>query len=236
VIEGDDPRRVPRRLAELHRDGPVGARSTVRFPWGDDVSLDGLVEGAGFALADARREPGHATVTCERTLTLPDLVAPGMAVLVVGLNPSVYAAERGVAFARPGNRFWPAALAAGLVPADRDPWAALDAGIGFTDLVKRASPRADGLTNAEYLAGADRVEALVAWLAPAVVCFAGLTGYRTARERGATTGQQVTRFGGAVAYVMPNPSGINAHARLEDLTEHLRRAAVLAGTIRRSTR
>ena len=99
-----------------------------------------------------------------------------------------------------------------------------------------ASPRADGLTNAEYRAGADRVEALVAWLAPAVVCFAGLTGYRTARERGATTGEQVTRFGGAVAYVMPNPSGINAHARLEDLTEHLRRAAVLAGTIRRSTR
>ncbi len=232
MIDGDDPREVPRRLAALHRDQPVGARSTVRFRWRDDVPLEGLVAGAGFTLIDARREREQATVTLERALTLPDLVAPGLALLVVGLNPSVYAAERGVGFARPGNRFWPAALAAGLVPADREPWAALDAGIGFTDLVKRASPRADELTPAEYRAGADRVEALVAWLGPAVVCFAGLTGYRTARERKAQPGEQATRFGGAVAYVMPNPSGINAHAKLEDLTEHLRRAAQLADRIR----
>ncbi len=235
MIDGDDPRVVPRRLAEMHRDQTVGTRSSVRFRAPDAISLGQLVEGAGFMLIDARRESGHATVDLERALTLPDLVAPGLALLVVGLNPSVHAAERGVGFARPGNRFWPAALAAGLVPADRDPWAALDAGIGFTDLVKRASPRADELAPAEYREGADRVEALVAWLGPAVVCFAGLTGYRIARDRRAEAGEQATRFGGAVAYVMPNPSGINAHARLEDLTSHLRRAAELSEAIREPT-
>ena len=84
-------------------------------------------------------------------------MGPSLRVLVVGLNPSVYAAERGVGFARPGNRFWPAAIAAGLVTSDRDPWAAFDAGVGFTDLVKRATPRADELSAAEYRAGAERV-------------------------------------------------------------------------------
>jgi len=132
----------------------------------------------------------------------------------------VYSAERGVAFARPGNRFWPAAIAAGLVTEDRDPWAAFTAHVGFTDLVKRATPRADGLTREEYSKGADRVRALIEWLAPTVVCFAGLSGYRAAVDRKAVIGVQPSSFGGAITYVMPNPSGVNTHASQAELVTH----------------
>jgi TDG/mug DNA glycosylase family protein len=149
---------------------------------------------------------------------------------MVGLNPSVVAAERGVPFVGPSNRFWPAALDAGLVRADRDPWRAfVDARVGFTDLVKRASARADGLTRAEYGEGAARLGAVVGWLQPAVVCFAGVTGYRKAVDPDAAEGEQTARFGGATTYVMPNPSGANAHASRADLVTHLTTVRELAG-------
>ena len=150
-------------------------------------------------------------------------------VLVVGLNPSVVAAETGVPFVGASNRFWGAALAAGLVPADRDPWRAfVEAHVGFTDLVKRATPRADSLTVAEYTDGATRLRTVVEWLGPGVVCFAGLTGYRRAVDPDAAEGEQSTRFGGAVTYVMPNPSGANAHASRDALTAHLTAVRTLA--------
>ena len=83
-------------------------------------------------------------VDATRARTLPDTVGPGMRLLLVGLNPSEYAADAGAGFARPGNRFWPAALAAGLVTRTHDPFHALRVdGVGMTDLVKRATPRAD---------------------------------------------------------------------------------------------
>ena len=155
--------------------------------------------------------------------SLADTVGPGMRVLLVGLNPSPFAADAGVGFARPGNRFWPAALASGLVTRDRDPRHALLAhGVGMTDLVKRATARADEVTREEYRAGASRVEALVEWLLPGCVCFVGLSGYRIAVDRAAKTGWQERPFGGRPAYVMPNPSGINAHATPAVLVEHLR--------------
>ena len=152
-----------------------------------------------------------------------------MRILVCGLNPSVYAADRGVGFARPGNRFWPAALAAGIVSRDRDPTHALTHhGIGMTDLVKRATPRADALTREEFRDGAARLTRLVEWLRPGVVCFLGLSGWRAAIERRASAGEQPDGLGGVPAYVMPNPSGINAHASLDDLVAHLRAAAAVA--------
>jgi TDG/mug DNA glycosylase family protein len=105
----------------------------------------------------------HARVT--RARTLPDFVGPELRVLMVGLNPSEYAADAGVGFARPGNRFWPAALAAGLVSRDRDPRHALrHHHVGMTDLVKRATPGAATLRRAEYRDGLARVGRLVAWL------------------------------------------------------------------------
>jgi TDG/mug DNA glycosylase family protein len=128
-----------------------------------------------------------------------------------------------VGFARPGNRFWPAATAAGLVTRTHDPVHALRVdGVGMTDLVKRATPRADELTRDEFVHGAGRVERLVEWLRPRAVCFVGLSGYRAAVDRRAATGWQPEPFGGRPAYVMPNPSGVNAHATPAVLTEHLR--------------
>jgi TDG/mug DNA glycosylase family protein len=88
--------------------------------------------------------------------------------------------------------------------------------------VKRATARADEVTRSEYRAGAERVEALVEWLSPGCVCFVGLSGYRIAVDRAAETGWQERPFGGRPAYVMPNPSGINAHATPATLAEHMR--------------
>jgi TDG/mug DNA glycosylase family protein len=219
---------LPLELADLHRSLPVGARVDLPvadvFPerWAD------IVEGAGFRL-----DRGRAV----RRRTLPDYVGPGMRLLVVGLNPSLYAADAGVGFARPGNRFWPAALAAGIVSRELDARHALEHDrIGMTDLVKRATVGADELTVDEYRAGAARVERLVQWLRPRAVCFIGLTGYRKAVDRHATAGVQPEAFGGAPAYVMPNPSGLNAHTNVAELADHLRAAAAVADSVRENSR
>src|SRR5206468_2858704 len=129
----------------------------------------------------------------------------GLRLLVCGLNPSLYAADAGVGFARPGNRFWPAAQRAGVLHHDRDPWrtVALDR-VGMTDLVKRATVGARELTPAEYCAGFARVERLAAWLQPSAVCFLGLAGWRAAVEARAIAGVQPRPLGGRPVYVMPN--------------------------------
>lgn len=222
---------------EVRHGANEGPLPDDRFPgrlfseWEPEPLRD-VVEGAGFDVHRcevASAEPEWIGLSARRARTLPDFVGPDMRVLVCGLNPSEYAADLGVGFARPGNRFWPAALAAGLVTRDRDPRHALRAhGLGMTDLVKRASPRADGLRTDEYRSGAERLERLVRWLEPAVVCFAGLAGYRAAIDRSASAGPVPAGFGGTAAYVMPNPSGVNTHASLDDLVGHLRAAAVLA--------
>lgn len=175
----------------------------------------------------------EATVglTARRARSLPDTVGAGMRLLVCGLNPSLYAADAGVGFARPGNRFWPAARAAGLVSADldRDPDAALRRdGIGMTDLVKRATVAASELSPDEYRAGLDRVEHLVRWLRPGAICFVGLAGWRAAVDRRAQPGIQPEGLGGVPVYVMPSTSGLNASSTPATLTDHLRHAAALA--------
>ena len=214
------PERLPLALADLHRSIDVGARVRLRVgPGWERSHLNRVIDGAGFRVDGSAGRAVKAT----RLRTLPDTVGPGMRVLLVGLNPSVYSADAGVGFARPGNRFWPAAIAAGLVNRDRDTRDALVAhGVGMTDLVKRATARADELSADEYRAGAVRVAALVEWLAPECVCFVGLSGYRVAIDRKAAVGWQPQPFGGRPAYVMPNPSGINAHATPALLSEHLR--------------
>jgi TDG/mug DNA glycosylase family protein len=155
-----------------------------------------------------------------------------MRLLVCGLNPSIYAARAGVGYARPGNRFWPAALAAGIVSRDRDPRHALEVhGVGMTDLVKRATVRSSELLPEEYIAGAARVRRLVRRLEPGAIVFVGLEGWRTAIDKGARAGPQPDGFGGRPAYLMPSTSGLNAHARLDDLIEHLRAASSLADAL-----
>jgi TDG/mug DNA glycosylase family protein len=215
---------LPLELVERHRATAVGETTDLQVAgsW-EPQRLERIVVGGGFSCDGLETVRGSWRVRATRLRTLPDTVGPGMRALLVGLNPSLYSADAGVGFARPGNRFWPAALAAGLVTRDRDPLDALVShGIGMTDLVKRATVRADELSADEFRAGAARVEALVEWLAPASVCFVGLSGYRIAIDRRAAAGWQSEPFGGAPAYVMPNPSGLNAHAPPAVLAEHLR--------------
>jgi double-stranded uracil-DNA glycosylase len=196
----------------------------------DPGRLRDLLVGAGFepdrlSLAAAA---GAFVVRARRARTLPDTVGPAMRLLICGLNPSLYAADAGVAFARPGNRFWPAALAAGLVSVDRDPDHALrHHGIGMTDLVKRATVAAEELTTAEYRTGLARVERLVHWLRPGGVCFIGLAGWRAAVDRRAQPGRQAQHLGGVPVYVMPSTSGLNARTSLSQLEAHVRAAAAV---------
>lgn len=245
---------LPRALADLHRALAVGARVdlTMRFGAGEGEIADDdfpgrffaewepgplrdVMVGAGFAVDECTHDGGAwIQVSATRLRTLPDFVGPGLRLLVVGLNPSEYAADAGVGFARPGNRFWPAALAAGLVTRDRDPWHALQVDrVGMTDLVKRATPSASALTAAEYREGLARVERLVAWLRPGAVCVAGLAGWRAAVDRNAVAGVASRTLADAPVYVMPSPSGANAHATVHSLAEHLRAAMRLADATKR---
>ena len=245
---------VPLALHDLHRcvalDAPVylhlfpGDHEHHQFPDDDFPGrrfsgwpvplLQAVLLGAGFTIDDlVHRAPpsgnggvGGLHVQLRRARTLADTVGPGMRLLVVGLNPSLYAADAGVGFARPGNRFWPAALAAGLVTRPRDPRHALaHHGLGMTDVVKRATARADELTAAEYRAGVDRLDLLSHWLQPQALCFVGLAGWRAAVDRKAMAGAQSRTIGGRPVYVMPSTSGLNAHSSLASLTDHLREAA-----------
>jgi TDG/mug DNA glycosylase family protein len=213
---------VPLALADLHRSLPGGARVRVVLPPALPAGRRrDIVRGAGFT--------GSPDRTVTRARELPDMVGPGMRLLLVGLNPSIYAADAGIGFARPGNRFWPAALAAGIVSRDRDPrHALLEHGVGMTDLVKRATVAAAALRAGEYRAGVARVERLVTWLRPGAVCVLGLGGWRAAVDRHAVAGPQPAPFGGRPAYLMPNPSGLNARATVDNLAEHLAAAAALA--------
>jgi TDG/mug DNA glycosylase family protein len=194
------------------------------------ASLRAVVEGAGFVDVDVRTveragaDELHLSAT--RARMLPDFVRPGLRVLFCGYNPSLYAADRGVPFARPGNRFWPAALAAGVVTADRDPWHAVSRdGVGFTDLVKRATVAAAELSRDELRAGLERVTRLCEWLRPEAVCFLGVGGWRDLVDRKAAVGWQPQRLGPSRVYVMPNPSGLNASTQHEGFVEHLTRVS-----------
>lgn len=241
--------RLPMALAQLHWTLEVGApialrvgagREERRLPGGDfpgrffaeweSDRLTDVVVGAGFELGAVTNADRWIDVEATRLRSLPDTVGPGLRLLVCGLNPSEYAADVGVGFARPGNRFWPAARAAGLVHVDRDSLAAFADGVGFTDLVKHATPRADALTPEEYAVGLGRVERVVRWLAPAAVCFVGLAGWRSVLGRTAVPGPVKEGFGGRPTYLAPSTSGANASASFDVLVEHLRAAARLAAT------
>jgi len=229
---------LPLELHRLQRRLPVGDRLvlSVDSRIGAD-RLGDLVVGGGFApLADPVARPGGLVVEVERLRTLADSVGPGMQLLVCGVNPSFYSADAGVGYARPGNRFWPAALAGGVAPADRDPVAALGAGLGMTDFAKRATRTAAEVTREEYREGLARVTRLVRWLAPRAVCFVGLSGWRTVVDRRAVAGPQPTGIGGRPAYVMPSTSGLNARTPLTELAEHLAAAWALTGPPARSGR
>jgi TDG/mug DNA glycosylase family protein len=219
-------------LARLQLELPVGAAVRCSVGAGESTAappLAELVAGAGFVVKSARRARGRWLVDAQRDRTLPDFVDGGMRMLVCGLNPSLVAADAGFGYAGATNRFWSAAVAAGLITHPRQPLLSLaEDGIGMTDLVKRATPNADSLTLVEYQAGAERVARLVEWLQPGVVLFVGLAGWRAAVDRRAQPGPQPSPFGGVPAYVMPSTSGRNARTTPAELAAHMRRALSLA--------
>lgn len=152
---------------------------------------------------------------------LPDVVAPGLRVLFCGINPSLLSAARGHHFARPGNRFWPALHLAELTPRRLSPdedRELLRYGLGVTNLADRPTRTAAELDPAELRAGATRLEELVREYRPDVVAVLGLTAWRLAfGAAGAGMGRQARAIGGADTWVLPNPSGLNAHYQLPDL-------------------
>jgi TDG/mug DNA glycosylase family protein len=171
--------------------------------------------------------------------TLPDLLGPQVRVLFVGINPGLLTAAVQAHFARRGNRFHPALYRAGITdriidasagyrPADRAHL--LDRGIGITNIVAHATARADELTPDELIAGARDLEARVARIRPTVVAVLGISAYRVAFGRPkARLGRAPDDLAGVPLWVAPNPSGLNAHARIEDLATAYREIAVAAG-------
>ena len=152
---------------------------------------------------------------------LRDVIAPDLDVLFVGINPSLLSAARGHHFARPGNRFWPALHLAGLTPRRMTPDEDDELpsfGLGITNVVDRPTRTAAELTPEELLAGGEALAALVERHRPRAVAVLGVTAWRTAfRRPKAVLGVQPERVGGAVTWVLPNPSGLNAHHQLPDL-------------------
>lgn len=220
-----DPDAAPLALWELARSTAVGDEIELDLPPLDPEHVSDLVEGGAFEVLDQTVGRRGVRVVARRRRSLADSTGPGMGILVCGLNPSEYAADAGVPFARPGNRFWPAARAGGLVTADRDPLHALvEDGVGMTDLVKRATRRADALDASEYRLGLARLGRLVGRLRPRLVLFVGLAGWRAAVDRRAAAGPQPDWDGAAPAYVMPSTSGLNAGSSLEGLSAHMRGA------------
>jgi TDG/mug DNA glycosylase family protein len=178
-------------------------------------------------------KPTKAEVADARNKLVPDLIAKNLIVLFAGINPGLYTAAVGRHFGRPGNRFWPALHGGGFTPRLFSPFEnslLLDLGFGITNIVERATLRADELTDDELRAGGRRLKAKVKRWQPTVVAFCGIHPYRVISGiKDARVGLQQTLFGGSHVWVLPNPSGLNAHylpAKLAQLFGELRHWAV----------
>lgn len=174
--------------------------------------------------------PTQADLRAAEDRAISDVIAPGLRVLFVGINPGLYSGWTGYHFARPGNRFWPTLYAAGFTPRLLQPaeqHLLLEFGCGVTNFVNRAAATAAELQPEELRAGRVRLAEIVATFRPQSVAVLGVTAYRTAFARhAATIGQQPMLLAGAPVWVLPNPSGLNAHytlAALADLFRDFRR-------------
>ncbi|MVA74739.1 mismatch-specific DNA-glycosylase [Auraticoccus sp. F435] len=183
----------------------------------------------------------RAELDAFRDTSVPDLVGPGLRLLFVGINPGLWTAATQTHFAHPGNRFWPALRRAGVVDldvdrgsgfTDADRAAVIRRGIGITNLAPRATARADELTREELRTGLERLHALVAEHRPVVVAVAGVTAWRSATgDRRARLGRQQETLAGAALWLVPNPSGLNAHETLDSLARAYAEPAVEAGLL-----
>lgn len=183
----------------------------------------------------------RAQLEAFRDATIPDLLPEHPKLVFVGINPGLWTAATGTPFAHPGNRFYPALVAAGILPrlpafsqalGEDDRRMILNAGIGISNLVRRATARADELTRTELRAGAERIAHDVARWRPRVVAVVGLTAYRQGFDRPrARAGRQEERVGGAETWVVPNPSGLNAHDTVASLARAYAEPARAAGVL-----
>lgn len=180
--------------------------------------------------------PTPAELDAARDRTIDDVLPgpgdPPLRVLFCGINPGLVSAATNRHFARPGNRFWPALHAGGftprrLLPAEQDRLPAL--GLGITNLVPRATARAEELSAAEVRAGGERLRELVARVRPAWLAVVGITAYRTAfAAPKAVVGPQDEPWGTTRVWLLPNPSGLNAHWTPAGLAEEFARLRVAA--------
>ncbi len=190
----------------------------------------------------AGRPPSAADLQAARDRTIPDVLpgpGAGFKVLFCGINPSLYSAATGWHFARPGNRFWPALHLSGfterrLAPSEQHLLPGY--GLGITNLVARATAQAAELTEAELSAGGERLEKLVGERAPVIVAVAGVTAYRKAFGRPrASIGPQRETLAGAVLWVLPNPSGLNASWTTPRIAEAFGELRAAVGPARSTT-
>jgi double-stranded uracil-DNA glycosylase len=181
------------------------------------------------------RRPSPADLAAAAGKTTPDVAQAGLRVLFCGINPSLYSAATGHHFARPGNRFWPALYRSGftcrlLRPDEQN--LLLEAGLGITNLVDRATARADELSAVELAAAERNLQAKAAALGPRWIAIAGVTAYRTAFGRpAARVGPQAETAGPARIWLLPNPSGLNAHWGLEAMATEFARLRTAANRV-----
>ena len=167
------------------------------------------------------RKPTPAELAAAAGRTIPDVIGPDLRVLFSGINPSLYSAATGHHFARPGNRFWPALHRSGFTDRQLHPSEQCDLparGLGITNVVARATARADELSPAELVEGGRALAELVARWRPRFLAVLGVTAYRTAFARPrAVIGRQPDTVAGVDVWVLPNPSGLNAHYTVDAL-------------------
>ncbi|MEU2211216.1 G/U mismatch-specific DNA glycosylase [Streptomyces hygroscopicus] len=173
-----------------------------------------------------------AELEAARDRVVPDVVAEGLRVLFCGINPGLMTAATGHHFARPGNRFWPALHASGFTPRRLRPSEQAELvtyGLGITNVVARASARADELSDEEYREGGRILEEKVLRLRPRWLAVAGVTAYRVAfGDKKAMIGPQTRTIGETRIWALPNPSGLNAHWTLPAMAEEFARLRAAA--------
>ncbi|MGL4554123.1 MAG: G/U mismatch-specific DNA glycosylase [Gemmataceae bacterium] len=177
-------------------------------------------------------KPTRADLDAAAGRTIADVIAHGLRVLFVGINPGLYSAAIGHHFGRPGNRFWPALHRGGFTPRQFSPYEERDLlplRLGITNIVTRASARADELSAEELVAGAAVLRKKVLAHRPGVVAILGVTAYRAAfQDPKAALGPHAA-VGDSAVWVLPNPSGLNAHYTLAGLADLFRALNEAAG-------
>jgi len=179
------------------------------------------------------RRPTTAELLAARNRTVPDIVAPRLKVLFVGINPGLYSGAVRHHFARPGNRFWPALHKAGFTPRVLSPYEErelLKYACGITNLVNRATAKASELTDKELRSGARRLMARVRRYRPRVVAILGLGAYQAAFNCSRVEiGEQTERIGDIRVWALPNPSGLNANYQLPEFARLFRKLRMVSG-------